>query len=140
MYIGGLFILQLMYLFTSSRCKNTVQMLLTVFPGMYKDRYTWNIEIGSKLTRFRCINYDGDDPKSFPLQGSGASLLRNPSSGGFRGGAPWRLPYGPNFSQFHAVFRKIWQNHMLAPPWRVGAPSYGESWVRPCLEPPLIIN
>ena len=25
-------------------------------------------------------------------------------------------PYGPKFSQFHAVFRKIWQNHMLAPP------------------------
>ena len=23
---------------------------------------------------------------------------------------------GPTFSQFHAVFRKIWQNHMLAPP------------------------
>ena len=55
-------------------------MLLTVIPGMYKDCYTWNIEIGSKLTRFRCINYDGDDPKSFPLQGSGASLLRNPRS------------------------------------------------------------
>ena len=25
-------------------------------------------------------------------------------------------PYGPKFSQFHVVFRKIWQNHMLAPP------------------------
>ena len=24
--------------------------------------------------------------------------------------------YGPNFSQFHAVFWKIWQNPMLAPP------------------------
>ena len=23
-------------------------------------------------------------------------------------------PYGPKFSQFHAVFQKIWQNHMLA--------------------------
>ena len=42
-------------------------------------------------------------------------------------------PQGPKFSQFHAVFRKIWQNHMLAlPPWRVGAPSYGESCIRPC--------
>ena len=32
-----------------------------------------------------------------------------------------RPPYGPKFSQFHAVFHKIWQNHMLAPPlegWR----------------------
>ena len=33
--------------------------------------------------------------------------------GGRRRRAP---PYGPNFSQFHAVFRKIWHNHMLAPP------------------------
>ena len=33
------------------------------------------------------------------------------------GGAPGaRPPYGPKFSQFHAVFREIWQNHMLAPP------------------------
>ena len=34
------------------------------------------------------------------------------------GGAPpgARPPHGPKFSQFHAVFRKIWQNHMLAPP------------------------
>ena len=40
-------------------------------------------------------------------------------------------PYGPKFSQFHAVFRKIWQNHMLAPPRRVGAASYGESRIRP---------
>ena len=43
-------------------------------------------------------------------------------SGGFRGGAPGtRPPHGPKFSQFHAVFRKIWQNHMLATPlegWR----------------------
>ena len=28
-------------------------------------------------------------------------------------GAP---PYGPKFSQLHAVFRKIWQNCMLVPP------------------------
>ena len=49
-------------------------------------------------------------------------------SGGFRGGHP----YSPNFSQFHAVFCKIWQNHMLAPPPpRAGAPSYGKSWIRP---------
>ena len=49
-------------------------------------------------------------------------------------GRPRRVPpYGPKFSQFHAVFWKIWQNHMLAPPpRRVGAPSYGESWIRPC--------
>ena len=38
------------------------------------------------------------------------------------GRASARAPYGPKFSQFHAVFRKIWQNHMLAPPRRL-APS-----------------
>ena len=27
-------------------------------------------------------------------------------------------PWGPKFFQFHAVFGKIWQNHMLAPPPR----------------------
>ena len=55
-------------------------------------------------------------------------------SGGLRGGGvPGACPpYSPKFSQFHAVFCKIWQNHMFAPPWRVGAPSYGESCIRPC--------
>ena len=39
------------------------------------------------------------------------------------GGAPGaRPPYGPKFSRFHAVFRKIWQNRMLAPPPRGLAP------------------
>ena len=33
--------------------------------------------------------------------------------------------YGPKFSQFHAVFWKI----LAKPSWRVGAPSYGESWI-----------
>ena len=40
-------------------------------------------------------------------------------------------PHGPKFSQFHAVFRKIWQNHVLASP---------ESWrplLRGILDPPL---
>ena len=27
-----------------------------------------------------------------------------------------RAPHAPKFSQFHAVFMKIWQNRMLAPP------------------------
>ena len=33
-------------------------------------------------------------------------------------GRPRHMPltYGPKCSQFHAVFWKIWQNHMLAPP------------------------
>ena len=56
-------------------------------------------------------------------------------SGGSKGGRSRRAPppYSPNFSHFHAVFGKIWQNRMLAPPSpRVGAPSYGEYWIRPC--------
>ena len=32
------------------------------------------------------------------------------------GGTLACTPYGPKCSQFHTVFRKIWQNHMLAPP------------------------
>ena len=41
-------------------------------------------------------------------------------------------PYGPKCSHFHAVFLKIRQNCMLAPPpWRVSAPSYREFWIRP---------
>ena len=35
---------------------------------------------------------------------------------------------GPKCSQFHAVFRKIWQNHSLAPPPQpegLVPPSYG---------------
>ena len=36
-------------------------------------------------------------------------------SGGFRGAHP-PPPHGPKFSRFHAVFWKIWQNCMLAPP------------------------
>ena len=49
------------------------------------------------------------------------------SSCGFRG--------GPKFSQFHAVFRKIWQNQMLAPnpPLEGWRPLLRESWIRPCL-------
>ena len=34
-------------------------------------------------------------------------------------------PRGPKFFQFHAVFGKFWQNHMLAPPGGFGAPSRG---------------
>ena len=54
-------------------------------------------------------------------------------SGGSKGGAPGACPpYGPKFSQFHTVFRKIWQNRMLAPPPPRGlVPPPGESWIRP---------
>ena len=39
-------------------------------------------------------------------------------------------PYGPKFSQFHAVLWKIWQNHMLASSLE-GRPPRG------ILDPPL---
>ena len=41
-------------------------------------------------------------------------------------------PHGPKCSQFHAVFRKIWQNHMLAPPLEGWRPL-----LRGILDPPL---
>ena len=41
-------------------------------------------------------------------------------------------PPGSKFFQFHAVFGKIWQNRMLAPPWRVGTPTSGKSWISHC--------
>ena len=41
--------------------------------------------------------------------------VRIQCSGGSKGGRP-RRPPGPKFSQFHAVFWKICQNHRLAPP------------------------
>ena len=68
-----------------------------------------------------------------------AAITRSPKqgyhcSGGYRGG---RSPYSPKFSQFHAVFRKIWQNHMLAPPLEGWRPPYGESWSRPCIGPKI---
>ena len=58
-------------------------------------------------------------------------------SGGSKG-APTSSPachtHGPKFSQFHAVFRKIWQSHMLATPPPDGlCPPLRESWIRPLL-------
>ena len=45
-----------------------------------------------------------------------------------RGGRPPR----PKCSQFHAVFTENLANlYVGVPSWRVGAPSYEESWIRP---------
>ena len=50
------------------------------------------------------------------------------------GGVPSaRPPYGPKFSQFHAVFHKIWQNHMLAPPRGLAPPPTGNPGSAPDL-------
>ena len=45
-------------------------------------------------------------------------ILWSTFSGGSKGGPEGRAPppWGPKFFQFHAVFGKIWQNRMLAPP------------------------
>ena len=43
-----------------------------------------------------------------------------------------RFPSGSKFFQFHAVFGKIYQNRMLAPP-QVDVPTSGKSLIRPCL-------
>ena len=49
------------------------------------------------------------------------------------GARPARAPPPrPRIFSISCIFCKIWQNHMLAPPGRVGAPSHGESWIRPC--------
>ena len=55
-------------------------------------------------------------------------------SGGSKGGARGtRAPsWGPKFFQFHAVFGKIWQNRMLAPPLGSWRPL-----LREILDPPL---
>ena len=36
-----------------------------------------------------------------------------------------RPPWGSKFFQFHAVFGKIWQNRMLAPPGELAPPPRG---------------
>ena len=41
--------------------------------------------------------------------------------------------FSPNIFQFHAVFQKMCQNCMLAPPCRVSGPSDGDPWIRPCI-------
>ena len=41
---------------------------------------------------------------------------------------------GPKCSQFHAVFlENLAKSYVGAPSWRVGAPSYRKSWIRPWL-------
>ena len=51
------------------------------------------------------------------------------SSDGSKGGSVGCEPHRSKFFQFHAVFGKIWQNRMLAPHWRVGAPTSEKSWI-----------
>ena len=60
----------------------------------------------------------------------------NPGSatgGGSRGGVSGVPPYGPKFSQFHAVFEILIKLYVGAPSWRVGATSYGNTGSAPGL-------
>ena len=41
-------------------------------------------------------------------------------------------PSGSKFFKFHAVFREIWQNRVLAPPPRVALPTSEKSWICHC--------
>ena len=43
-----------------------------------------------------------------------------------------RPPTAPNFLNFMQFFAKFGKIICWRPPWRVGAPSYVESWIRPC--------
>ena len=45
-------------------------------------------------------------------------------------GRKGRAPPGVQILLISCSFGKIWQNRMLAPPWGVGAPSSGKSWIR----------
>ena len=56
-------------------------------------------------------------------------LVNGGSKGVGRRDVPPPPPRAPKFFRFYAVFGKIWQNRMLAPPWGVGAPL-GKSWIR----------
>ena len=58
-------------------------------------------------------------------------MLLDIVSGGSKGGGA----LGPKFFQFHAVFGKIWQIRMLAPPLGSWRPLLGEF-----LDPPLIVH
>ena len=54
-------------------------------------------------------------------------------SGGSEGDSPALPPPPPNEPKFSHFFLKIGQSYVGAPFWRVGAPSYGESGIHPCL-------
>ena len=57
------------------------------------------------------------------------SIICFQASGESKGGArDARPPRGSKFFQFHAVFGKIWQNRMLAPPRELAPPPRGNPW------------
>ena len=55
-------------------------------------------------------------------------------SGGSKGGGArgTRTPRGPNSFNFMQFMGKLSKSYVGAPPWGVGAPSSGKSWIRHC--------
>ena len=66
---------------------------------------------------------------------SGLIVFTVADLGGASGAHP---PMAEKFSQFPAVFRKIWQNHMLAPPGGLAPPPTGNPGSAPGLHHNLI--
>ena len=70
-------------------------------------------------------------------QGTFSESIQFLSLADLGGAPPARPPYGPKCSQFHAVFRKMWQNHMLVrpPPGGLAPPPTGNPGSAPaCLQ------
>ena len=86
---------------------------------------------------WRVVTVAGARTQTFMVSGYGhscqSSIGMSVSSGGSKVGR-WRLhpAHCPKCSQFRAVFRKFWQNHMLAISPRVAPPLRG------VLDPPLV--
>ena len=57
------------------------------------------------------------------------------TSGGFRGRRGRTPPMARKFLNFMQFFGKFGNFVCWHLPWMVGAPSYGESWIRPCTRP-----
>ena len=99
-----------------------------------RPRHAWGAGYTGGGKRSGRSQHSSHRAKLLNRQMEGGVNERN-TSGGSKGersrGAP--PPYGPKFSQFHSVFRKICQNHRFAPPpWEGWRPL-----LRRILDPPL---
>ena len=75
--------------------------------------------------------------KEFGPGGGVARPWRHPCSGRSKGAVGDMRPRGPKFLQFHAVFRKNWQNYMLTPPGELALPPRGNPGSATVLDPPM---
>ena len=104
-------------------CGGVSRIVWRGWPSNYSDKFSCELHENKEIELGR---------GACPCCRSPNPPMRDSLQWRFKGASLARAPYDPKFSQFHAVFRKICKNHMLAPFWRVGAPSYGESCIRPC--------